>query len=81
MPENTDVKSYAKRIKSLEEERYNTGLDIKSVYEEAEKNGIDIKILKKAIAAAKKNIPAEERERINAYLEAMNELPLFAVRS
>lgn len=75
---NQQVISYAKRIESLETEKTNIAQDIKAVYEEAHANGVDKKALKIAIKAKQKEKDYVCMKKVNQYLEAMGDLPLFA---
>lgn len=61
------LKSIVERVERLEEDKKAVADDIKQVYAEAKANGFDTKILRKVIAARKKD--AREREEEAAIME------------
>lgn len=61
------LKSLVERVERLEEDKKAVADDIKEVYAEAKANGFDTKILRKVIAARRKD--AKEREEEQAILE------------
>lgn len=61
------LKAIVERIERLEEEKKAVGADIKEVYAEAKGNGFDVKILRKVVAARKKE--AAERQEEQAMLD------------
>lgn len=67
------LKSIAQRIVNLEAEKKTIGDDIKEVYAEAKANGFDTKVLRKAIALAKRdpNEVAEEAAILELYQQAI----------
>ena len=71
------LKSIVERIERLEEEKKTIAGDIKEVYAEAKANGFDTKILRKIIAARKKE-PAEREEEqsmLDVYMAALGMVP------
>lgn len=71
------LKSVVERIERLEEEKKTIAGDIKEVYAEAKANGFDTKILRKIVAARKKD-PAEREEEqslLDVYMAALGMIP------
>ena len=73
-----EVKSYVKRILRLKEEADNINADIKSVYDEAADKGLDRSALKTVVKISRKDVSEEHKQTVNAYLNAIGDLPLFA---
>lgn len=73
------LRAFVERIERLEEEKKTIADDVKDVYGEAKSMGFDTKILKKVIAARKK----DEQERmeedliLDTYLQALGMIPDF----
>lgn len=67
------VKAFSKRIIDLLGERDEVNEDIKAVFAEAKESGFDTKIMRKAIAIARRDRAAyeAEQEMIDFYLHAM----------
>lgn len=70
------LKSLAERIVRLEEEGQSIKDDIKEVFLEAKGHGYDVKVLRKAIAMAKRdpNERAEEEAILSLYLDSIGML-------
>ena len=66
------LQAYIKTIEALESEKQDLAEEIKGHYAEAKAEGFDVKILRKVIAARKKNRQAfeEENKLFEAYYEA-----------
>jgi len=75
-----DVKSFAARVITLETEKKTLTEDIKAVYDEAKKDGIDKKALKEAIKIKRTEVDLSHMSKVNTYLEALGEYPVFADR-
>lgn len=75
---NTDVKSFAERIGRLEDEKQTLSEDIAAIYAEADESGLDKKALRQAIRVKRKETDLSHKMKVNTYLEALGELPLFA---
>lgn len=67
------------RIEQLEEEKSALSADIKDVYTEAKSSGFEAPIIRKLVAARRKDQAKlrEENERIRLYAEAIGQLDLF----
>lgn len=67
------LKGFVERIESLEEEKAEIAADIKEVYAEAKGTGFDTKILRRVIAARKKDrAEREEQEALfDLYMDAI----------
>ncbi len=67
------LKSLVERVERLEEDKKAVSGDIKEVYAEAKANGFDTKILRKVIAARKKDAKDREEEQavIQLYYDAL----------
>lgn len=75
------LRSLVERIERLEEDKAAIAADIKEVYAEAKANGFDTKILRKLIAARKKEAAEREEEQsmLDLYMSALGmiaDLPL-----
>ena len=71
------LRSVVERIERLEEEKKTISSDIKDVYAEAKSNGFDTKILRKIIAARKKDPSEREEEQsmLDLYMAALGMIP------
>lgn len=71
------LRSLVERIERLEEEKKTISGDIKEVYAEAKANGFDTKILRKIIAARKKDADEREEEQslLDLYMAALGMVP------
>lgn len=67
------LKSFIERIERLDEEKRTISDDIKDVYGEAKANGFDTKIIRKIVAARKKDHAERKEEEaiMELYLEAL----------
>lgn len=70
------LRSLVERIERLEEDKATIAGDIKEVYAEAKANGFDTKILRKLIAARKKEAAEREEEQsmLDLYMTALGML-------
>ena len=75
---NKEIKENVARILKLMEERDNISADIKSVYDSAHDKGIDRTALKQVVKLRRKDVSEEHKQTVNAYLNALGDLPLFA---
>jgi len=75
---NKEIKEYVDRIMKLKEEADNINADIKSVYDAANDKGIDRTALKIVVKLRRKDVSEEHKQTVNAYLNALGDLPLFA---
>jgi uncharacterized protein (UPF0335 family) len=73
------LRSIIERIERMEEEKAGIASDIADIYAEAKGNGYDVKILRKVIAARKKDAAErdEEEHLLQSYMNALGMLPLF----
>ena len=75
---NKEIKEMVSRILKLKEEADNINADIKSVYDAANDKGIDRAALKQVVKLRRKDVSDEHKQTVNAYLNALGDLPLFA---
>jgi uncharacterized protein (UPF0335 family) len=71
------VSKFANRIIALENEKETIAEDMKAVYEEAAEEGIDKKAMKVALKEKRKQIEKSHKLKVNSYLEALGNPPLF----
>lgn len=77
---NKDIKSAVESILKKREDLDNLRADVRALYDAAADKGIDRKALKAVVEFKRGQMASEEHKSdVNRYLEALGELPLFAV--
>lgn len=74
----TKLKAHLDKLKKLDEEKAMLNARTKSVYDAAHEEGIDKRALKTLLKESKHPMSTEHRLTVNAYFEALGDLPLFA---
>lgn len=71
----TRLRTIIERIERLEEDKAGITTDIKEIYDEAKGEGFDVKILRKVVAARKKDKAKREEEEtiLDLYLTAIGD--------
>lgn len=77
---NKEIKAFAERILKKREELDNLRADVRSEYDAAADKGIDRKALREVVNCKRGQMASEEhKDTVNRYLQALGELPLFAL--